>query len=119
MAADPYLVVGLFAVLAVLFPAAPLIFAKLISPYNPGPEKNRAYECGTVEAGDPWGQFKIQFYLYGLIFLVFDIEALFLFPWATVFRGAGWLGLVEMMVFIALLLAAWLYAWKQRALEWE
>ncbi|MEK7765324.1 MAG: NADH-quinone oxidoreductase subunit A [bacterium] len=119
MPTDPLVVVAVFAVLGLAFPAAPLIVSQIIAPRNPGKEKNRPYECGTVEAGDPWGQFKIQFYMYGLNFLVFDIEALFLFPWAVVFKLAGPLGLLEMLVFIGLLVLGWLYAWKQGALEWE
>lgn len=117
--ADPYVVVGLFAVLSLLFPAGPLIAAQILGPRNPGREKSRPYECGTVEAGDPWGQFKIQFYLYALIFLVFDVESLFLYPWAVVFKEAGMTGFIEVLVFIGLLLIAWAYAWRHRALEWE
>ncbi len=117
--ADPYIVLGLFAILALLFPAGPLIASQIFGPRNPGKEKNTPYECGTVEAGDPWGQFKIQFYLYALIFLVFDVEALFLYPWAVVFKEAGIMGFVEVLVFIGLLLVAWAYAWRHRALEWE
>ncbi len=117
--ADPYIVLGLFALLALLFPAGPLIASQILAPRNPGKEKTRPYECGTVEAGDPWVQFKIQFYLYALIFLVFDVEALFLYPWAVVFKEAGMTGFVEVIVFIGLLLIAWAYAWRHRALEWE
>lgn len=117
--ADPYIVLGLFAILALLFPAGPLIASQILAPRNPGKEKTLPYECGTIEAGDPWGQFKIQFYLYALIFLVFDVEALFLYPWAVVFKEAGIMGFVEVLVFIGLLLVAWAYAWRHRALEWE
>ncbi len=116
---DSYIVLGIFAVLALMFPAGPLILAKLISPRNPGKEKQRPYECGAVEAGDPWGQFKIQFYMYALIFLVFEVEVLFLYPWAMIFKEVGMTGLIEMFAFIGLLVLAWLYAWKQGALEWE
>lgn len=116
---DPYVVLGVYAILALIFPVVPLLFARIVSPSNPGKEKKRPYECGVVESGDPWGQFKIQFYLYALVFLVFEVEALFLYPWAVVFREVGIVGLVEMLVFIGLLLLAWLYAWRHRALEWE
>ena len=116
---DPLLVLGVFAVLALLFPAGPLIASQLLGPRNPGAIKQSPYECGAVEAGDPWGQFRVQFYLYALIFVVFDVEALFLYPWAVVFREAGLTGFIEVLVFIALLLLAWAYAWRQRALEWE
>ena len=118
-ATDPYLVLGVFAVLALIFPAGPMIASQVLAPRNPGVIKQSPYECGTVEAGDPWGQFKIQFYLYALIFLVFDVEALFLYPWAVVFREAGMTGFMEVIAFIGLLLLAWAYAWKHDALEWE
>lgn len=116
---DPYVVVGVFAVLALAFGGVPLVFAKLVSPSSPGTEKQRRYECGTVEGGDPWGQFKIQFYFYALIFVIFDVEALFLYPWAVVFKDAGLLGFAEMILFITLLALGWLYAWRERVLEWE
>ena len=116
---EPYVVLAVYVVLALIFPVAPLIFAKLISPSNPGKEKMRPYECGVVESGDAWGQFRIQFYLYALVFLVFEVESLFLYPWALVYRELGGVGLVEMFVFIGLLVMAWLYAWKHGALEWE
>lgn len=118
---DPYLVIGVAVVLALVFPVGPLVLSQLVSPRHPGPEKQRPYECGVVEAGDPWGQFKVQFYLYALIFLVFDVEALYLYPWAVVFRDSstGMAGFLEMILFIGLLVLAWAYAWKHRALDWE
>lgn len=115
----PYIVLAVFTVLALIFPAGPLILSQIVSPRNTGKEKTLPYECGTIEAGDPWGQFKVQFYLYALIFLVFDVEALYLYPWALVFKEAGPVALYEVLVFVALLVLAWAYAWKHRALEWE
>ena len=117
--ADPRAVVGIAAVLAVLAMAVPLVFAKLVSPRNPGREKQRPYECGVIEKGDSWRRFKVQYYLYALVFLVFDVEVLFLYPWAVVLRDAGVIGLAEMFAFLGLLLVAWLYALKHGALEWE
>jgi NADH-quinone oxidoreductase subunit A len=116
---EPYVVIGVYAVLALLVPIAPLVLARLVAPRNPGVEKQRAYECGVVEAGDAWSQFKVQFYLYALIFLVFDVEALFLFPWAVIFKDAGVAGFVEVLVFIGFLVLAWLYAIRMKALRWE
>lgn len=116
---EPYVILAVFAVLAIGGPAASLLVARFLAPHHPGPVKQEPYECGAVEAGDPWGQFRIQFYLYALIFLVFDVEALFLYPWAMVFREAGFAGFVEVMFFIGLLVLAWAYAWRHRALEWE
>lgn len=116
---DSFVAVGVYAVLALLMAITPLVLARLVAPHNPGTEKNRAYECGVVETGDPWGQLRVQFYLYALAFLVFDVEALFLYPWAVVFKDAGLAGLIEVVVFIGLLVLAWLYAVRMRALTWE
>lgn len=117
--ADPILLLGVFVFLAVAGPASALLASRLVAPRNPGSVKTRPYECGAVEAGDPWGQFRIQYYRYALVFLVFDVEALFLYPWAMVFKESGLAGFVEAMVFIGLLVLAWGYAWRHRALEWE
>lgn len=119
MTDQPYIVLGVFSLLALAFPAGPLILSQLVGPRNSGKEKNLPYECGTIESGDPWGQFKVQFYFYALLFLVFDVEALFLYPWAVVFKETGMTGFVEVLAFIGLLVMAWAYAWKHRALEWE
>jgi NADH-quinone oxidoreductase subunit A len=117
--ADPVFLLGVFAVLAIGGPAASLVVARLVAPHNPGRVKQSPYECGAEEAGDPWGQFRIQFYLYALVFLAFDVEALFLYPWAMVFKEAGPAGFVEAMLFVGILVLAWAYAWRHRALEWE
>jgi NADH:ubiquinone oxidoreductase subunit 3 (subunit A) len=98
---------------------APLVLARLVAPRNPGREKTRPYECGVAERGDPWVQFKVQFYLYALVFVVFDVEALYLYPWAVVFAESGAAALPAMAAFIGVLLLAWLYAWRKGALEWD
>jgi len=117
--ADPYLVLAMFGVIAVIFCMGAFAITLIVPPRNPGREKERSYECGIVGVGDPWGQFRIQFYMYALIFLVFDVELVFLFPWAVIFREAGLLGLVEMALFLGLLVIGWAYAVKLRALRWE
>jgi len=106
-------------VLGLLAFAAPLVLARLVAPRNPGREKKRPYECGVAEQGDPWSQFKIQFYLYALVFVVFDVEAIYLYPWAVVFAESGGGALPAMAAFIGALVLAWLYAWKKGALEWD
>jgi len=116
---DPYIVLAVFGVIAVIFCLGAFAITLIVPPRNPGLEKERSYECGIVGEGDPWGRSKIQFYMYALIFLVFDVELLFLFPWAVVFREAGLLGLVEMLLFLGLLVLGWIYAVKFRALRWE
>ncbi len=77
-----------------------------------------AYECGEVPVGEASRQFNIRFYLFALIFVIFDVEVLFLVPWALVFRDLGWFAYAEMIVFILVLMIGWLYAWKRGALEW-
>ena len=116
---DPVLIICMFAVFAAAFGIVGALLPRLTAPNNPGKEKGRSYECGVVVKGDPWSASRIQFYLFALIFLVFDVEALFLFPWAVVFRDAGWLGFAEMLVFLGVLVLGWGYAWRTRALEWE
>ncbi|MEO5365131.1 MAG: NADH-quinone oxidoreductase subunit A [Magnetococcus sp. WYHC-3] len=85
-------------------------------PYN---EKRDQYECGFEPIGRPYARFDIRFYLIAILFIVFDLEAAFLYPWAVAFRDIGWIGFVEMMLFLAVLLVGYIYAWRKGALEWE
>ena len=116
---DPVLVIAVFTVLAVLFGVISVSIPRIVAPSNPGKEKQKTYECGVVVKGDPWGESRVQFYLFALVFVVLDVESLFLFPWALVFRDAGILGFVEVLVFLAILMLGWAFAWKMRAMEWE
>ena len=115
--------VALFLVVAVVFPLVPLLLAKLIAPKRPDRVKLAPYESGVETIGPTHVQFRTRFYLYAIIFVIFDIEAIFLFPWAVAFTGgnAQFLTflLVEMGIFIAFLLVAFAYAWRKRALEWQ
>ena len=95
-----------------------LLFSKLINPSHPTPEKLATYECGIPPVGNPWAPFAVRYYVFGLLFLVFDVEAVFLFPWALVFRSLGTSGFIEMLLFIAVLGVGLLYAWRKGALEW-
>lgn len=95
-----------------------LVFSYLIAPHRPGPFKNTPYECGEQPIGQAWIQFNVGYYLFGLMFLVFDVEAAFLYPWAVAFRHLGVVGLVEAALFILVLLAGLAYAWKKGVLEW-
>ncbi|MBL7672000.1 MAG: NADH-quinone oxidoreductase subunit A [Bdellovibrionaceae bacterium] len=92
--------------------------SSLFAPSNPGQVKNATYECGEKTIGNAWVQFNVGYYLFGLIFLVFDVEAAFLFPWAVVLRETGILGLIEVLVFILILILGLIYAWRKGALEW-
>lgn len=114
-----YLFIGVFAVLALLFPLLPLVLAKFITPKKPSPLKNATYECGMEAKGDPWIQFRIQYYIFALIFVIFDIETVFIYPWAVAFQKLGLFAFVEMTIFILILAVGLVYAWKKNALEWE
>jgi len=119
MLVQQYGLIGVFAVIAFIFPIATLAFTWLIRPKRPNPLKNSTYECGIETVGDAWVQFRAQYYLFALIFVIFDIEAIFLFPFAVAFNKIGLFALVEAIIFIFILVAGLVYAWKKDALEWQ
>ena len=88
-------------------------------PSNPNPVKSSTYECGNETVGETWVQFNFRYYLYALLFVLFDIEAIFLYPWAVAYKQLKLFGLVEMVIFVLILMVGYLYAWKKRALEWQ
>jgi NADH-quinone oxidoreductase subunit A len=108
----------LFIVVAIALLGLPLVINAIVAPKKPNPIKNETYECGIETVGDTWVQFKSQYYIYALIFVVFDIEAVFLFPWAVAFNQLELFAVFEMIVFIAILAAGLIYAWRKGALEW-
>ncbi len=114
-----YLYLLFFIVLGIMFPAGGVITMRILGPKNPNAVKETAYECGIETEGATWVQFHTRYYLYALVFLVFDVEAIFLFPWAVHYKQLGLFGLIEMLIFIAILLVGFGYAWKKRALEWR
>ncbi len=98
-----------------------LFMGSLIRPKNPSPEKLSTYECGEEPVGGSWIQFNIRFYIVALVFIIFDVEIVFLYPWAVVVKDLmayGWFAFVEMMIFVSILLVGLAYAWKKGALEW-
>jgi NADH:ubiquinone oxidoreductase subunit 3 (subunit A) len=111
--------IAVFAVIAIGLPLAGLAMAWLLRPKKPNLAKNATYECGMETIGDTWVQFKAQYYLYALIFVVFDVEAVFIFPWAVAYHKLGLYALVEMILFVAILVGGLLYAWRKGALEWH
>jgi NADH-quinone oxidoreductase subunit A len=114
-----YLPIVLLAGLGFVFAAASLAASALLRPHKPTPAKVSPYECGIVPERVPKGErFPVKFYLVAMLFIVFDIETIFLFPWAVEFRSLGLFGLVEMVVFIALVLVAYVYVWKSGGLDW-
>jgi NADH:ubiquinone oxidoreductase subunit 3 (subunit A) len=118
-----YLPVILLLLAAVGFALTPLIlawlWAKKFSPKKPGHDKNATYECGLESKGDAWIQFKSEYYLYAIIFLIFDVETIFLLPFAVAFTGLNAVAFVEMMVFIFMLVAGLLWAWQKGVLTWK
>jgi len=120
---DPYLLIVVFAVAAVLFALVPLGLARLwsrkFSPLKPGPDKNATYECGLESKGDAWVQFKSEYYLYAIIFLIFDVETIFLLPFAVAFTTLSAGAFVAMMVFLLLLVEGLIWAWQKGVLNWK
>lgn len=114
-----YLPVVIFTLVGIVFIAGTLLFSRLIRPSAPTKQKLETYECGVAPVGDAWGQFNAHYYLFALLFVVFDVEAAFLYPWAVAFRKVGGYAVAEMLIFVALLGLGLAYAWRRGALEWE
>ncbi len=111
--------VFLFFLLGAVFVAGGLVTSWLIRPNRPYPSKLTTYECGETPIGDTRIRFNIRFYVVTLIFLLFDVEVVFLFPWALVFKQLGWFAFIEMMVFLAILLIGLVYVWRKGDLDWD
>jgi len=120
---SPYLVILFLLGGAVLFALAPLglawLWSRKFSPPKPGPNKNSIYECGLESHGDAWVQFKAEYYLYAIIFLVFDVETVFLLPFAVAFGGLSVGAAVAMMIFVLLLTEGLVWAWRKGVLTWR
>jgi NADH-quinone oxidoreductase subunit A len=115
-----YLPIVVLGVLAFLFAVASLAASSLLRPHKPNPVKLSAYECGNDPVRLPGGErFSVRFFVVAMLFIIFDIETIFLFPWAVSFRRLGLFGLIEMAVFIALVFAAYVYVWRKGGLEWS
>lgn len=107
-----------FILLGILMLTIALWLQKLLAPSNPSKEKQSTYECGEEPEGSAWVQFNIRFYVIALIFLIFDVEVVFLFPWAVVFKDLGMLAMVEMGIFLAILFVGLAYVWRKGDLDW-
>ena len=114
-----YSFIGVFVVVATIFPFVALGMAWLLRPKKPNPVKTDTYECGLQTIGDTWVQFRAQYYVYALVFVVFDIEAAFLFPWAVAYDKLGLWALAEVFLFLAILTVGLVYAWRKGALRWQ
>lgn len=114
-----YVPIIIALVLSVLIVGVTLSLGKLVAPRRPNPGKVSTYESGEVPIGNARGPIDVQYYLYVIVFLVIDIEAVFLIPWAINFMRLGTTAIVEMVIFVGLVLLGWLYAWKKGALQWQ
>ena len=110
--------IGIFLVIALALPAAAIFISWLLGPKKPDAIKRSTYECGIETVGDTWVQFKAQYYIFGLVFLVFDVETVFLYPWAAAYNQLTLFMVLEAVLFILILVAGLLYAWRKGALEW-
>ncbi len=113
-----WLFIGVFLILAPVFPALAMLIPRIIAPRKPNSIKMETYECGIETVGESWVQFKIQYYIFALVFLIFDVETVFLFPWAAAFDQLPLFAVVEGILFIMILVAGLAYAWRKGALEW-
>ncbi|PZD97793.1 NADH-quinone oxidoreductase subunit A [Paenibacillus sambharensis] len=114
-----YVVVTIFILLGVLLPVAALTAGRLLRPNKPTEEKRTTYESGNEPVGEGQVRFNIRYYLFALMFVIFDVETVFLYPWAVAYHKLGLFVLVEMLIFVALLLVGLLYAWKKKVLKWN
>jgi len=117
--AAQYLFVVVFLAVAVAFPLLPLIIARIVAPRKPAQTKQDTYECGLASKGDAWVQFRVGYYIYALIYVIFAVETVFLYPWAVAFAGLSFGAFIAMMVFVFLLVEGLVYAWAKGALDWK
>jgi NADH-quinone oxidoreductase subunit A len=116
--AQSVLVAALSCATGALFVLALYGVVKLLSPTRPNPLKNATYECGHEPVGTPRAPFRVQYYAIAIVFLIFDVETAFLYPWGLVLRELGWAGFAEMAIFVAVLVVGLIYAWRKGVLEW-
>ena len=115
---DNWIYIALFIIIASIIPAVAVIIPRVIAPRKPNPIKQETYECGMQTRGDTWVQVKAQYYIYALVFLIFDIETVFLFPWAVAFDKLRLFMVLEGVLFILILVVGLIYIWRKGVLEW-
>ena len=113
-----WIYIGLFLLVGLIIPVGAIGVAWILGPKKPNPIKQSTYECGIETVGDSWVQFKAQYYIFALVFLVFDVETVFLFPWAVKLGQLGFFAVLEGIVFILILIAGLTYTWRKGMLEW-
>ncbi|MEN8249512.1 MAG: NADH-quinone oxidoreductase subunit A [Bacteroidota bacterium] len=109
----------LFIILGLVLVGGAFLFSKLISPKVFAPLKEETYECGIETQGSSWIQFKVGYYLFAMLFLIFDVETIFIVPWAVVMKDIGMVAFIEILIFFLILGLGLIYAWKKQALKWE
>jgi NADH-quinone oxidoreductase subunit A len=114
-----YVPILVFAVFAAAFPGAMLLVARLLRPSNPDPVKLAAYECGIEPVSNARGRYSVHFFLVAMLFVIFDVETVFLFPWAVRYRHWGWFGIADAGVFLAFLLVGYVWAIRKGVLDWQ
>ena len=114
-----YGLIGVLTIIALAFPFIGVGAAWILRPKRPDPVKNSVYECGVETIGETWVQFRAQYYLFALIFVIFDVEVMFLFPFALAFKQVGLFAVFEAILFVLILGAGLIYAWRKQALEWQ
>ena len=110
--------VFLFIIIGAVLLTVALLLAKLLSPSRPSKNKLSTYECGEEAEGSAWVKFNIRYYVIALVFIIFDVEVLFLFPWAVVYKDLGWLAFIEMAIFLLILIVGLIYVWRKGDLNW-
>ena len=114
-----WLYIGIFLIIGIIVPIVPLIASRLVAPKKPNPIKQSTYECGLETVGPSRVQLKAQYYIFALVFLVFDVETVFLFPWAVTLKELPLFVVLEGVIFISILVAGLVYSWRKGLLEWE
>lgn len=115
---DGYLPLFIFLVVAMAFPVVLLLAMQFIRPSRPSTVKMEAYECGIQAASDSRGRYTVRYYIVAILFVIFDVETIFLYPWAVRYRQLGWFGVAEVAVFLGILIVGYIWAYKKGALEW-
>lgn len=110
--------VFLFVIIGAVLLTVALLLSKLLAPAHPSKNKLSTYECGEEAEGSAWVTFNIRYYVIALIFIIFDVEVLFLFPWAVVYKDLGWLAFIEMAIFLLILIIGLIYVWRKKDLDW-
>ncbi|GFR39390.1 NADH-quinone oxidoreductase subunit A [Insulibacter thermoxylanivorax] len=117
--ANNYIIVVIFISLGILLPIIALSIGRLLRPHKPSEAKAETYESGNTPVGDSRVRFNVRYYLFALMFVIFDVETAFLYPWATAYDQLGLFALIEMFIFVSLLVVGLIYAWKKKVLKWH